>query len=85
MDAETPRLTDDEKAFMRAALDGDAERIRRLLSAGVNVNSRNAETYPLGMEWNTTALMLRGCERAFGHRTSFARSRRGRIRGQRSP
>jgi ankyrin repeat protein len=64
MDARTPKLTDDEKSLIQAAVDGDAAKIRQLISAGVNVNVRNAETYPIGYEWNTTPLM---CAADKGH------------------
>jgi ankyrin repeat protein len=57
-------LTDNEKTLIYAAVEGDADKTRQLLSDGVNVNVRNAETYPLGYEWNTTALM---CAAANGH------------------
>ncbi|HWE97701.1 MAG TPA: ankyrin repeat domain-containing protein [Tepidisphaeraceae bacterium] len=57
-------LTDDEKLLIHAAVEGDADKTRQLLSDGVNVNVRNAETYPIGYEWNTTALM---CAAANGH------------------
>jgi ankyrin repeat protein len=64
MNAETPKLADNEKSLIQAAVEGDAEKTRQLLSTGVNMNVRNAETYPLGYEWNTTALM---CAAAKGH------------------
>jgi ankyrin repeat protein len=64
MDAETPKLTANEKSLIQAAVEGDAEKARQLLSTGVNINRRNAESYPLGYEWNTTALM---CAAANGH------------------
>lgn len=64
MDQQTPTLNENERALIQAAIDGDAARVRALLSTGVNVNVRNAETHPLGLEWNTTALM---CAAAKGH------------------
>jgi ankyrin repeat protein len=64
MDTEAPPLTDSEKTLIEAALEGDAEKIRQLLSGGVNVNVRNAQTYPIGYEWNTTPLM---CAADKGH------------------
>ena len=64
MDTQAPKLTDNEKALIQAAVEGDAERIRQLLSAGVDVNVRNAETYPIGYEWNITSLM---CAANKGH------------------
>jgi ankyrin repeat protein len=64
MDAEMPKLTDDERALIQAAVEGDAEKARQLLSTGVDVNVRNGETYPIGYEWNTTPLM---CAADKGH------------------
>ena len=57
MDPEIRKLTDNEKALIQAVLQGDAAKTRELLSAGTDVNVRNADSHPLGLELNTTPLM----------------------------
>lgn len=58
METDAPPMTDNEKALVQASVDGDAAKVRELLAAGAKVNVRNAETYPIGYEWNTTPLMF---------------------------
>jgi ankyrin repeat protein len=57
-------MTEIETSLIQASLDGDAAKVRELLAAGADANVRNAETYPIGYEWNTTPLM---CAAAKGH------------------
>jgi ankyrin repeat protein len=59
-----PRLSADEKEFIMAAANGDAEKARQLLAKGVPVDVRDCETWTLGFVWNITALM---CAAGKGH------------------
>jgi ankyrin repeat protein len=60
----TGKLSDSERAFILAALNGDAATVNDLLKQGVPVDVRDSETYSLGMVWNITALM---CAADKGH------------------
>lgn len=60
----TTKLSDNEKAFILAAVKGDAAAVNDLLKQGVPVDVRDSETYSLGYVWNNTALM---CAAEKGH------------------
>jgi len=51
------KLTEDQKAYLRAAAGGDLDQLQKLLSSGVPVDLSDAELFILGPAWDTTALM----------------------------
>lgn len=62
MDA--PKLSENEKAYFRAAAEGNTKELHRLLDGGIPADLLNAELYLLGLVWDTTALM---CAAGKGH------------------
>src|SRR2546423_1673584 len=63
-DPTPPKMSDDEKALIAAAVGGDLAKVRELLGNGVPVDARTVDMYPLGPEWDVTPLM---CAAAKGH------------------
>lgn len=64
MSEATTKLSENERAFILAAVKGDAGAVNGFLKQGVPVDVRDSETYSLGLVWNITALM---CAAYNGH------------------
>jgi ankyrin repeat protein len=54
---EKPKLSEDEKTYLRAAAEGKVEDLRRFLDRGIPVDLLDTELFLLGLTWDTTALM----------------------------
>jgi ankyrin repeat protein len=64
VEPENAKITANDQNLLQAALEGDLTRVCVLISMGANVNVADAESFPLGLEWNITPLM---CAAARGH------------------
>src|SRR5437868_3423453 len=54
---EKPKLSDNQKAYLRAAAEGKVGELKRFIDQGIPVDLLDSELFLLGLSWDTTALM----------------------------